>query len=112
MVGFTAEGCFSIRITKSSTTKTGFQVQLRFNITQHSIDKILMNSFGNFLGCGKVFLRFRENKVDFQILKMKDLCDKVIPFFQNMPLRGVKSPDFYFCKAVDIMKVKGHLMKG
>lgn len=48
MVGFTAEGCFSIRITKSSTTKTGFQVQLRFNITQHSIDKILMNSFGNF----------------------------------------------------------------
>lgn len=93
MVGFT-EGCFSIRITKSSTTKTGFQVQLRFNITQHSIDKILMNSFGNFWGCGKVFLRFRENKVDFQILKMKDLCDKVIPFFQNMPLRGVKSQDF------------------
>ena len=85
MVGFT-EGCFSIRITKSSTTKTGFQVQLRFNITQHSIDKILMNSFGNFWGCGKVFLRFRENKVDFQILKMKDLCDKVIPFFQNMPI--------------------------
>ena len=74
MVGFT-EGCFSIRITKSSTTKTGFQVQLRFNITQ----KILMVIF-------EVNLRFRENKVDFQILKMKDLCDKVIPFFQNMPI--------------------------
>ena len=57
-----------------------------------------------------MFLRFRENKVDFQILKMKDLCDKVIPFFQNMPLRGVKSKDFTdFCKAADIMKVKGHL---
>ena len=34
----------------------------------------------------EVNLRFRENKVDFQILKMKDLCDKVIPFFQNMPI--------------------------
>jgi len=49
MVGFTAgEGGFSIRITKSSTTKTGFQVQLRFNITQHSIDKVFMNSLVNF----------------------------------------------------------------
>ena len=111
MVGFTvAEGCFSIRITKSLTTKTGFQVQLRFQITQHIIDKTFMNSLINFWDCGQVFLSFRENKVNFQILKFKDLCDKVIPLFQSIPLQGVKSKDFSdFCKAVDIMKVKGHL---
>jgi hypothetical protein len=45
MAGFVAgEGCFSIRITKSLTLKTGYQVQLRFNVTQHSIDKVFMNS--------------------------------------------------------------------
>lgn len=111
MVGFTeGEGCFSIKITKSSTTKTGWQVQLRYNITQHSIDKVFMNSLVKFWGCGKVFLRFRENKVDFQILKLKDLSEIVIPFFKNMPLQGAKSNDFAdFCKAVEIMKVKGHL---
>ena len=104
MVGFTAgEGCFSIRITKSSTTKIGFQVQLRFQITQYSIDKVLMNSLVNFWGCGKLFFSFRGNKVDFQILKINDLIDKVIPFFQSMSLQGVKSKDFAdFCKAVDI----------
>ncbi len=111
MVGFTeGEGCFSIKITKSSTVKIGWQVQLRYNITQHSIDKVFMNSLVKFWGCGKVFLRFRENKVDFQILKLKDLSDIVIPLFKNMPLQGAKSRDFTdFCKAVDIMKVKGHL---
>ena len=111
MVGFTsAEGCFSIRITKSLTTKSGYQVQLRFQITQHSIDKVFMNNLETFWGCGKVFLRFRENKVDFQILKLKDLSDKVIPLFQTISLQGVKTEDFAdFCKAVDIMKVKGHL---
>ena len=111
MAGFVAgEGCFSIRITKSLTLKTGYQVQLRFNVTQHSIDKVFMNSLVAFWGCGKVFLRFRENKVDFQILKLKDLTDKVIPLFQSISLQGVKSKDFAdFCKAVDIMKVKGHL---
>jgi len=57
-----------------------------------------------------VFLRFRENKVDFQIIKIKDLSDKVIPLFQSIPLQGVKSKYFAdFCKAVEIMKVKGHL---
>ena len=111
MVGFTAaEGCFSIRITKSLTTKTGFQVQLRYQVTQHSIDKVFMNSLVNFWGCGKVFLRFRENKVDFQILKFKDLSDKVIPLFQSIPMQGVKSNDFAdFCKAVEIIKMKKHL---
>ncbi len=110
LVGFTdAEGCFSIRITKS-TTKIGLQVQLRYQITQHSIDKIFMNSLVNFWGCGKVFLRFKENKVDFQILKFKDLTEKVIPLFQNIPLQGIKHQDFLdFCKAVEIMKEKGHL---
>jgi len=59
-----------------------------------------------------VFLRFRENKVDFQILKIKDLSEKVIPLFKSIPLQGVKSKDFAdFCKAVEIMKVKGHLTK-
>lgn len=113
VAGFTdREGCFSIRITNSPTAKTGLQVQLRFNITQHSIDKELMESLVIFWGCGKVFLRYRENKVDFQILKIKDLSEKVIPFFQNHSLQGVKSLDFSdFCKAVEIMKVKGHLRK-
>lgn len=111
MVGFTAgEGCFSIRITKSLTMKTGFQVQLRFNITQYSIDSELMNSLIDFWGCGKVFVSFKGNKLDFQILNFKDLSDKVIPLFQSISLRGVKSKDFSdFCKAVEIIKVKGHL---
>jgi len=57
-----------------------------------------------------VFLRYRENKVDFQILKFKDLTDKVIPLFQRVPLQGVKSIDFTdFNKAVEIMKIKKHL---
>ena len=57
-----------------------------------------------------MFLRFKENKVDFQILKFKDLTDKVISLFQRIPLQGVKSKDLAdFCKAVEIIKIKKHL---
>ena len=59
-----------------------------------------------------MFLRFRENKVDFKILKIKDLSDKVVPLFQSISLQGVKSKDFAdFCKAVEIMRIKRHLTK-
>nr|QVV23912.1 hypothetical protein [Trichoderma cornu-damae] len=111
IVGFTdTEGCFSIKITKSLSMKTGLQVQLRYQITQSAIDRVFMNSLVSFWGCGKVFLRFKESKVDFQILKFQDLSEKVIPFFQNIPLEGTKHQDFVdFCKAVEIMKEKGHL---
>ena len=57
-----------------------------------------------------MFLRFRENKVDFQILKFRDLHKNVLPLFKNIPLQGVKSKDFLdFCKAVKILNKKEHL---
>jgi hypothetical protein len=101
------KGAFSILVT---TVKTRFQEKLRYNLTQHIIDEELMKSLINFWGCGMVYKRSKEDKVDFQISKFGDLTDKVIPLFQRISLQGVKSKDFSdFCKAADIMKVKGHL---
>jgi hypothetical protein len=39
-----AEGCFLVRITKSSMSKLGYIVQLRFSVTQHSRDEKLLKS--------------------------------------------------------------------
>ena len=69
-----------------------------------------MKGLINFWGCGMVFKRSKENKVDFQIRKFSDLANKVVPFFRRISLQGAKSQDFKdFCRGVDIMKEKGHL---
>ena len=48
LAGFTeGEGCFFVVVQKSSNTKTGFSVSLRFQITQHIRDIELMQSFIN-----------------------------------------------------------------
>nr|QBM09605.1 hypothetical protein [Dactylella sp.] len=45
LAGFTSgEGSFMINITKPPTHKIGVKVQLRFQLTQHSRDEILMKS--------------------------------------------------------------------
>ena len=48
--------------------------------------------------------------MDFQILRLKDLSEKVVPFFKSMPLQSVKNLDYKdFCKTIEIMNIKGHL---
>ena len=61
LAGFTsADGCFIVNIRQNSKYKTGFQVILKFIITQHAIDECLLKSFMEFLDCGNVTRRSRE----------------------------------------------------
>ena len=113
LVGFTeGEGCFFVVIQKSSNTLTGFSVSLRFQITQHIRDIELMRSFINLFGCGEVVKRSDGKSVDFKVNKFPELVENVIPFFERMPLLGVKAKNLEdFCKVANIMKAKGHLTK-
>jgi len=109
LAGFTSgEGCFILNLFKSSAYKTGFKVQLRFQITQHSRDEALFRSFVEYFECGNVY--FREGAVDFIVQKSSDLDRKIIPFFNKYPIVGDKSLNFKdFFKVVELIKHKKHL---
>lgn len=115
LAGFTSgEGYFGVKFLKSSTIKTGVQVKLIFQITQHIRDEMLMKSLENYFGCGKFSISTRGGYGDFQVGKFSDITGIIIPFFQNNKIEGVKSEDFKdWCKIVMIMKDKHHLtLKG
>ena len=50
----TGEGSFQVDIRKSQTTKSGYQVLLRFSIGQHRRDEQLLISLIGYLNCGRV----------------------------------------------------------
>jgi len=52
------EACFFAEIGQSKTHSTGFQVRLKFILTQHFRDKLLMSSLVNYLDCGVFKGRF------------------------------------------------------
>jgi len=58
------EGSLIIRVKKSSTNRTGLQVELVFQITQHTRDEQLLLSFIKYFGCG----RYRQRKGGLEIL--------------------------------------------
>jgi hypothetical protein len=100
-----------VGINKNVASKTGYIVQLRFMISQHSRDQQLVNSFINFFNCGGVIkVLTKESVVEFRVSSFKDIVNKIIPFFDQYKLQGSKRLDYAdFCKIVDIMKNKGHL---
>jgi hypothetical protein len=103
------EGNFFINVINSKT-KVGKQVVLMFSISQHSRDASLLRSICVLLGCGVYYPRSNREEGNFTVAKFSDIEQKIIPFFKNYPLYGVKYLDYLdFCKAVEIIKVKEHL---
>ena len=111
LVGFTsADGCFIVNLRQNSKYKTGFQVILKFIITQHARDECLLKSLMEFLDCGNVTRRSREEVVDLIVTKLSDINNKIIPLFQKYPIHGVKAKDFAdWCSVVELINEKKHL---
>ena len=110
LAGFVSgEGSFLIDIYKSKTI-IGMGVTLRFYLSQHSRDELLMKSLVSYFGCGHYKPRNNRDFGEFVITKLEDLIEKVIPLFQKYQILGIKHLDFLdFVKVAEIMKEKGHL---
>jgi len=69
-----------------------------------------MNNIVNYLDCGNIFINNPRESVDYYVEKFSDLTEKIIPFFENYPIIGVKNLDFKdFCSVSSLMKEKKHL---
>jgi hypothetical protein len=83
---------------------------LRFSISQHSRDYLLLVSFIKYFNCGNVQLHKNSCSLEFRVNKFSDINEKIIPFFIQYPLNGYKNLDFLdFCEVAKIINKKEHL---
>lgn len=103
--GFTcAEGCFIIYVLSNG------YCGLKLTITQHSKEEQLMGRLAEFFGCGKSYKRPGTEIVDYLCSKFKYIDEKIIPFYLEYPLLGLKQEDFKdWEEAAKLMKNKEHL---
>lgn len=111
LAGFTdAEGCFFIALKKSSLSKLGETVWLRFILSQHIRDKDFLESLTYTLNCGRLITK--SDCGEFIVEKFSDVNEKILPIFEEFKLQGVKSKEFEdFKKAALIIKNKDHLTR-
>lgn len=99
-----------ITIQESKSKKTTDNISLRFSMTQHSKDLVLLDNISKYLGCGKLY--FSRNEVNLIVSTFSDINLKIISLFNKYPLLGTKKEDYLdFCKVAELMKSKDHLTK-
>lgn len=63
LVGFSeGDGSFNVGLTKTKLYRSGYQVSLRFSITQHNRDIYLMEIIAKYFNCGKVIVSATQRK--------------------------------------------------
>jgi len=104
-----AEGNFDVRI-PSTNSKLGYRVQLRFRISQHIRDIVLMEKIVEYLGAGKIYKYAGKSAVSLIIVDFKDITNIVIPLFNENPLIGIKLYDYLdWSKIHSLMLTRSHL---
>lgn len=99
LAGFVdGEGCFYVKPIKSGYT-------VNMSISQHIRDELLLREIANYLNCGIIEKPSTRYNAVFVVYKFEDICNKIIPFFNNYSLQGIKFLDFKdFSKVVSILK--------
>ena len=106
------EGSFSIIVDKNKTRKSGWRVQLKFQIGLHTKDLNLLYKLQQYLGgvdIGSIHLARNREMVNYSIDSNKGLS-KLIIHLEEYPLLSKKNVDFMlFKQAVKLVNNKAHL---
>lgn len=108
-----AEGCFSVRVRKTTKTRIGWHVEAIFSINLHSRDLSLLKEIKAYFGnIGKIAIG--KKNCAYYVSSIEDLTVVIIPHLIKYPLITQKLGDFLLFKAaVGIINSKEHLtMKG
>jgi len=113
VVGFVdGEGCFYVGINRQPTMKVGWQVLPEFRVVQHQRDVALLEQLRAFFGCGQVTVN-NGDRMELRIRGLKELPERVVPFFRSHPLRTVKRRSSErFAEVIAMMQRGDHLTMG
>nr|AAL34368.1 putative protein [Chlamydomonas noctigama] len=98
IVGFTdGEGCFNLDVHIKNDMRWGLQMQPEFTVVQNSIDIQILHALKDYFGCGTVSVNRTDKtgtRYHYRVKSVKDLHEKIIPFFEQHQLKTKKQIEF------------------
>ena len=110
IVGFVdGEGCFHVGINPHKEMTAGFQVLPELTVVQHRRDVQVLHALKSYFGCGVVRVNHGD-RMAYRVRGLKDLNERIVPFFVEHPLKTKKNVDFIkFRRILDLMRKGVHL---
>lgn len=113
MAGFVdGEGSFYVRLKDATeNVRSKNRVSFFFSITQSIRDEKLMTLIAESLGCG--IISSNSKYISLKVAKFEDIRTKIIPFFKEYPMIGIKNLNFEdYCIIMDKVESEVHLTPG
>jgi hypothetical protein len=124
VIGFVdGEGCFSVGFVRQNDRtgrrgyKLGYQVAPRFVVSQGASSIACLEELKEFFGVGCVYGNprhdnHREHMKQYVVSDRSDLLERIVPFFEEHPLRTAKQLDFQkFIQVLEMMEDDLHLTR-
>jgi hypothetical protein len=88
------EGSFLVSFSKRLKMSAGIEVRPAFTVSQHKRSKEILLSIQKHFGCGTVRFNTRDETWKYEVRSLNDLIEKIIPHFDQFPLKTSKRLDF------------------
>ena len=109
------EGCFSVTFNKHKDNRL-LEVRLIFEIELREDDKEILERVKETLKCGNIYhLEYEKYSkwkphYKYKVSNLRDITEKIIPFFRKYPLQAKKKHSFnLFSHVAELMLKKQHL---
>ena len=88
------EGCFSVSFSKRPKLLVGWEVKPSFCVGQNFDRREVLDLMHQYFGCGHIRRDWGDRTLKYEVRKLDDLIQKVIPHFKKYPLKSAKQKDF------------------
>jgi hypothetical protein len=106
------EGCFHVGFTFRKKLKIGIETRPSFSISLNKRDVELLKKVRKYFGCGAIRYSNSDHTYKYEVRSVKDIVKKILPHFEEYPLKGSKKEDFEkFKKIVLMVHQNKHLSK-
>ncbi len=106
------EGCFSVSFSKRQKLIVGWEVKPSFAVGQNYDRREVLDLMQLYFGCGHIRRDWGDKTLKFEVRRLDDLLNKIIPHFHAFPLKSAKQKDFLrFVEICQRIKNLEHLKK-
>ena len=88
------EGCFTVSFSPRSKLLIGWEVRPSFSVSQNADRSEVLVLMQQYFGCGSIRPDRSDKTLKYEVRRLDDLVERIIPFFEAKPLLSSKQRDF------------------
>jgi hypothetical protein len=101
------EGCFSVSFSKRPHLTVGWETKPSFSVSQNYDRSQPLFIMQKHFGCGFMRDGISDKTLKYEVRRLDDLLEKVLPHFEQYPLLSAKQCDVELLKEVCMLMKKG-----